>query len=114
MVPTATTTPTPAAVPAAQELKPYPNPVNPLVQDLLIAVNVESLSAEISFKAYTTALRLVRHIKLGTMSQGVKVCTIARDALKDLSNGVYFCVIEQQGNDKKTSRSKTVKIIILK
>lgn len=113
---TLTVTPASAATVVIEKAEPksYPNPVNPLIQDLHIGFYVESASATVYFRMYSSASRLIRDVNLGNQANGWQTAAILRKNLAELSNGVYFFIVVQDGQDGKKTRSSVNKIIILK
>lgn len=110
---TATYTPTATQTAVTPPSEPviYPNPVNPVIQDLYAAINVKSGPSDVTFRLYTSAFRLVREVKISSVPAGAQLLCIGRDYLKGLSNGVYFISVEQGKGGKP---GKPGKIIILK
>jgi hypothetical protein len=94
--------------------KVYPNPLDPVTQDLHIDIHIGSAGEQAGLRIYTTSSRLVRNITLGSGLYGDQIFTVTKGTLKGLSNGVYFLVVMQDDGNKKTVRSKPVEIIILK
>ncbi len=118
---TATATPTlmitPVSTTTAIQVKDtlsYPNPCNP-VSGLTIVYKLTRDASEITFKLYTTSARLIRkHTVSSLTSAGIKTILISPGVLENLSQGVYFYVIEAKADNGTTARSKIEEIIIIK
>jgi hypothetical protein len=99
-------------------VKPYPNPLNPKLWPLKIAVYITPSDIDsITLKIYTAAYRLIRQqVFEGAEAQEIAVSGILQydsSNLIDLSDGsYYYVVIAEKGRVKV--RSKVDKIIILK
>ena len=117
--PTITPVLTPIAVATTSiiEIKnplPYPNPRN-ASSGITIGYQLTRDAVEITFKLYTTNARLVRkHTINGTVSAGIKAMPVSAAVFENLSQGVYFYVIEGKADNGTVGRSKIDKIIIIK
>ncbi|GEM_PF-373962 len=109
--PTQTQAATPGVTPADGLL--FPNPLDPETNDLYVTMNIDYDSTEVLFSLYTSALRLVRTVNLGTRNHGAHVEKIDKNSLTGLSNGVYFCIVETRAPGK-TGRLTPQKLLILK
>jgi len=96
--------------------KPYPNPLNPILWPLRIAVNITPSNIDsMTVKIYTAAYRLIMQkvFEEPEIENGVATLTFNINDLSGLSEGAYYyVVIAEQGGVKV--RSKVDKIIILK
>ncbi len=118
-IPSATVTVTPTFVPAITATpvtpgmvvigNPYPNPVNPMVDDILIGMTFDKPMVEVKLRLYTVDYRLVREIRWYNLNAGFNLCKADKSRLKDLSNGIYYCIVVYDGG-----KSKLSKIIIIK
>jgi chitinase len=118
--PVITSSPTAATTSALTigPIKPYPNPINPIIWPLKIVVNITPNDIDrITLKIYTVAYRLIREeIFEGTeMKQidGGVILTCDSSELIDLSNGTYYYLVIAEKDGAKV-RSKADTIIILK
>jgi hypothetical protein len=118
---TPTATPTRTAIPVATtsiiEIKdplPYPNPCD-MSTGITIRYELTRDAAEITFRLYTSSARLVRkHTVSGLTPAGLKAMPVGAAVFEDLSQGVYFYVIDAKADNGTTARSKVDKIVILK
>jgi hypothetical protein len=115
---TNTLTVAPTGVLTIGPVKPYPNPINPIIIPVLrIAVNITGDADRITLKIYTCAYRLImEQVFEGADAQQIVEDGIIQynsDNLKDLSAGTYYYVIIAENGTSKV-RSKVDKIIILK
>ena len=118
-IPSVTVTVTPTFVPAITATpvtpgvvvigNPYPNPVNPMVDDILIGMTFDKPMVEAKLRLYTVDYRLVREIRWYNLNAGFNLCKADKSRLKDLSNGIYYCIVIYDGG-----KSKLSKIIIIK
>jgi len=118
---TITQTPTPATtgVLTIGPVKPYPNPINPLITPYLkIAVNITPNDIDsITLKIYTVSYRLIKEETFEeTDAQEIAssgILEYSSSNLTGLSEGIYyFVVIVKKGGE--TAASKIDAIIILK
>src|SRR5208283_3270655 len=117
-IPTATVTVAPTGALTVGPPKPFPNPLNPTLWPLRIAVNITPSDIDsITLKIYTAAYRLIREqVFEGTDAQAIAVTGIlqyGKNDLSDLSEGSYYYVVIAEKGGVKV-RSKIDKIIILK
>lgn len=118
-IPTATQTATitPVSTTTAIEIKnllPYPNPCNP-GGGITISYELTRNATEITFKLYTSSARLIRkNTVAGLISAGQKTMAIKPGDMENLSQGVYYYVIEGKADNQTKARSKIDKIIILR
>jgi hypothetical protein len=94
--------------------KPYPNPSN-TSGGITISYELTRDAKELTFKLYTASARLIRkHTESSLTTAGEKTMLISSGELANLSQGVYFYVIEGTADNGTKARSKIDKIIILK
>ena len=118
---TITQTPTPVAAGTLTigPVKPYPNPINPLITPYLkIAVNITPVDIDsITLKIYTVSYRLIREETFeGTEAEEIAESGILEydsSNLADLSDGTYYFVVIVEKDGVKVT-SKIDAIIILK
>ncbi len=123
---TDTSTPTPVVAATMEQtgtltignIKPYPNPINPVIESLKIAVNVMPNDIDkITLRIYTVAYRLIREKTIdGTEMEKVGdgiILQYDRSNFIDFSAGTYYYVVIAEKGGLK-ARSKVDKIIILK
>gem|GEM_PF-1532875 len=93
----------------------YPHPFNPKKQDdLKIKFYLTHSCKEVSIKIYTAALRLIKsEVILTNATAGNKQCFLSAQKLLNLSNGLYYFILEAEDKDKKI-RSKADYLVILK
>jgi hypothetical protein len=117
--PTATPSiiPSPAATTGVINInntKPYPNPCN-TSGGITISYELTRDAKEMTFKLYTTSARLIRkHTESALILAGEKSMLISSGELANLSQGVYFYVMEGTADNGTKARSKIDKIIVLK
>jgi len=117
---TRTITPTLRPTPALENMRPYPNPYNPVKDgDLKIGINISQADTKkITLKIYTTGYRLIKQI---TVDKPIKVLQIATQGyinikaadLITLSNATYYYYIVIKNQNSET-KSKVEKLIIMK
>src|SRR5208337_1838053 len=95
MTPEATVEPTGVVI---GPIMPYPNPLNPIIWPLKIAVQITPSDIDsITLKIYTMAYRLIKEqIFEGTEVQKIGdgvILTYDGDNLRDLSEGAYYYVV---------------------
>ena len=113
-------TPTQIPVATAQvykitDLKPYPNPYDPVSNDLSIGVTVTKDTAYVLLKLYTVSGRLVRASEEPTnLLSGTGVVVFNKVLFAQLSQGIYYYYIIATDNEGKTTRSANDILVILK
>lgn len=92
----------------------YPNPVDPEKQDLTLVFGLDEPADRAYFSIYTKAYRLITKVKLGTAIQGYNMRVVNRAYLKNLSNGIYYYVIEYDTASSKGNRSKIKQFMVVR
>ncbi|MCX8094282.1 MAG: glycosyl hydrolase family 18 protein [Candidatus Goldbacteria bacterium] len=119
--PTATSTPTPTSTPISNQqlaignLVIYPNPYNPLKQDLRIKFDMEGTCKLIKVKIYTVGFRMIKEfIFEGNYMVGENTINIERKHLYKLANGIYYILINAEQTDGISVKSCPDELVILK
>jgi hypothetical protein len=113
-------TQTPTSVATAQvykitDLKPYPNPFNPVSNDLSIGVTVTKDTAHVLLKLYTVSGRLIRSSDVSAgLPAGTGVVVFNRALFTTLSQGIYYYYIIATDNKGETARSANDVVVVLR
>jgi hypothetical protein len=119
---TKTQTPSVTCIPAEEEAELkisdvliYPHPFNPKTSDnLRINFYLTKHCSEVKIKIYTTSFRLVKSdVILTNANAGMKHCFLYAQKLLNLSNGLYYFILEAEDESKK-ARSKADYLVILR
>ena len=116
--PSFTATPVPA--PAAEnykvtDLKPYPNPYNPVNGDLSIGITVTKDTTHVLLKLYTVSGRLIRsEDSLAGISAGTGVAVFNKSLFTSLSQGIYYYYVIATDSKGETTRSANDVVVVLR
>ena len=90
LIATATASPTFIQTAVVSVSKTYPNPINPLIQDLNVVFILNGYSENVKMLIYTPAFRLVRDIEIGTVPAGKNIAVIPGSKLRGFARGIYY------------------------
>ncbi|MCX8093638.1 MAG: hypothetical protein N3E50_05675, partial [Candidatus Goldbacteria bacterium] len=123
LLPTQTFTITPTAtatlIPDKEVLKIenvviYPNPYNPVKEDLNINFEITQKCSIIKVRIYTAGYRLIKQItETGNYNSVKNTIKIEKRYLNNLTNGIYYFVVLVK-NQNKEDASKPVILVILR
>ena len=108
----ATLTHTPTMLPTVANSYVYPNPCNPIYDDVNIAFNLDTAALAVRFEIYSVSYRKLRQISLGVYTAGTHRTLITKDKISGLASGIYYYLVVYDKADGTQGRLKTGTMLI--